>query len=201
MGRGAWQAIVHWATKSQAQLTQDIHPLFSKLISELLLLFSYSVGFDSLRPHTLQHARLSCPLLSLEVCSNSCTLSQWCHSTVSSSVTSFLCLQSFPASGSFPMSQLFASAGQSIGASVLPMNTQGWFPWGFTGFISLLSKRHSRVFSSTTVWKHQFFGVQPSLWSNSHICTRQLKRPQLWLYSPLSIKWHLWFLIHYLGLS
>ena len=76
MGRGAWQAIVHWATKSQAQLTQDIHPLFSKLISELLLLFSYSVGFDSLRPHTLQHARLSCPLLSLEVCSNSCTLSQ-----------------------------------------------------------------------------------------------------------------------------
>ena len=76
MGRGACQAIVHWATKSQAQLTQDIHPLFSKLISELLLLFSYSVGFDSLRPHTLQHARLSCPLLSLEVCSNSCTLSQ-----------------------------------------------------------------------------------------------------------------------------
>ena len=121
--------IVHGATKSQTQLTQDIHSLFSRLISELFLLFSHSVGFDSLRPHRLQHTRLSCPSLSLEVFSNSCPLSQCCHSTVLSSVTSFLCLQSFPASGSFPMSQLFTSGSQSIGASALasvfPMNIQG----------------------------------------------------------------------------
>ena len=91
------------------------------------------------------------------------------------------CPQSFPASGSFPMSQLFASGGQSIdvsvSASVLLMNIQGWFPLGLTGLISLLSKRLSRVFSSTTVWKHQFFGVQPSLWSNSHTHTWLLEKP------------------------
>ena len=106
----------------------------------LLLLLSCQVVSDSLQPHGLQHARLSCPLLSLEVWSNSCTLSQWCHSTVSSSVASFLCLQSFPASGSFPMSQLFTSASQSIGASVLPMNIEGWFPLGWTGSVSWQSK-------------------------------------------------------------
>ena len=116
--------------------------------------------------------RLPCPSLSPGACSNSCPLSQWCHPTISSSVVPFSsCLQSFPASGSFPMNPLFAAGGQSIGASasasVLPKNIQGWFPLGFTSLISLLSKGLSRVFSSTTVRKHQFFGTQPTLWSNS----------------------------------
>ena len=116
------------------------------------------------------------------ICSNSCPLSQWCHSTISSSVIPFSsCLRSFPASGSFPMSQLFASGGQSIEAStsapVLPMNIQGWFPLGLTGLISLQFKGLSRVFSNTTVRKHQFFGAQPSSQSNSHIHTWLLEKP------------------------
>ena len=132
--------------------------------------------FDSLHHHGLQHARLPCSSLSLGVCANSCLLSQWCHPTLSPSVVPFSsCLQSLPISVSFPISGLFTSGDQSIGASasapVLLMNIQDWFPLGLTGLISLLSKRHSRVFSSTTVWKHQFFGAQPSLWSNSHIHT------------------------------
>ena len=96
------------------------------------------------------------------------------------------CLQTFPASMSFPMSQLFASGGQSIGtsATVLPMNIQDWLPLKLTGLISLLFKGPSRVFSSTTVWKNQFFGSQPSLWSSSHICTWLLEKPQLWLHGP-----------------
>ena len=123
---------------------------------------------DSLWPLGLQHARLPCPLLSPRVCSNSCPLSWWCHPTILSSVIPFSsCLQSFPASRFFPMSQLFTSGGQHIGASasasVLPMSIQGWFPLGLTGLISLLPKGLLRVFSSTTVQKHQFFGVQPSL--------------------------------------
>ena len=121
------------------------------------------------------HTRLLCPPLSPGVYSNSCPLSQWCHPAVSSSVIPFSsCPQSFPPSGSFPLSQHFASGGQSIGtsasASVLPMNIQGWFPFRLTGLISLLFKGLSRVFSNITVQKHQFFSVQPSLWSNSHIC-------------------------------
>ena len=109
-------------------------------------------------------------------CSNSCPLSQWCYSTISSPAASLSsCLQSFPASGSFPMSQLFESDGQSIrasaSASVLPMNIQGWFPLGLTGVTSLLFMGLSRVFSSTTIQKHQFFITQPSLWSNFHIKT------------------------------
>ena len=116
------------------------------------------------------------------VCANSCPLSQWCHPTFSSSVTLFsFCLQSFPASGYFPMSHLFATCGQSIGASasasVLLMNIHGCFPLGLTGWISLLSKGLSRVFSSTTIRKHQFFGVQPSLWSSSHIHMWLLEQP------------------------
>ena len=112
----------------------------------------------------------------LEPCSNSCPLSRWCHPTISSTVTPCSsCPQSFPASGSFAMSQLFVSGGQSIGASVsasvLPVNIQGWFPLGLTGLISLLSKGLSRVFSSTTIWKHQSFSAQFSLWSNSYIHT------------------------------
>ena len=119
----------------------------------------------------MQHTRLLCPQLSLGVWSNSCSLSRWCHPTISFSAAPFsFCLQSFPASGSFPVSQLFASGGLGIGASVsvLPVNVQGWFPLGLTGLISLQSKGLSRVFSSTTVRKHQFFCTQPSLWSNSH---------------------------------
>ena len=111
-------------------------------------------------PIWLQHARLPCPSLTTRVCSNSCLSSRWCHPTISSSVIPFSsCLQSYPASGPFPMSQFFVSGGQSIGASAsaLPMNIQGWFPLRLTSLISLLSKGLSRVFSSTTVQKHQFF--------------------------------------------
>ena len=126
--------------------------------------------------------RLPCPSPSPRVCSNSCPLSQWCHPTISSSVTPFSsCLQSFPASGSFPVIWLFASGGYSIGASasasVLPVSIQGWFPLGLTGLISLQSKGLLVIFNSTAIWKHQFFGAQPSLWSISHICTWLLEKP------------------------
>ena len=111
----------------------------------------------------------------------------WVHNAAAFSS----CPPPFPALGSFPVRQLFASGGQSIGASVsvLPMSIQGWFPLGLTGFISFLSKGLSRVFSSTAVWKYQFFSAQPSLWSNSHICTWLLGKPWLWLDGPLSAKW------------
>ena len=129
--------------------------------------FSHSVVCDSLWPHGLQHTRLPCPAPTPGVYSNSCPSSQWCHPTISSSVIHFSCLQSLPASGSFQMSQFFASGGQSFGvsalASVLPMNIQDWFPLGWTGWISLQSKGLSRVFSNTTVKKHQFLGTQLSL--------------------------------------
>ena len=135
-----------------------------------LWLFRHSVMSYSLRPHGLKHIRLPCPSPSLGAYSNSCSSSRWYHPTISFSVIPFSCLQSFPASGSFPRSQLFASGGQSIGASasasVLPMNIQHWFPLGWTGWISLQSKGLSRVFSNTTVQKHQFFSAQLSLWSN-----------------------------------
>ena len=142
--------------------------------------FSHSVVSDSLQPHG--HARPPCPSPTSRVYSNSCPLSQWCHPTISSSVVPFSsCPQSFPASGSFQMSQFFTSGGQSIGvsasASVLPVNIQDRFPLGWTGWISLLSKGLSRVFSSTTVQEYQFFSVQPSLWSNSHIHTWLLGKP------------------------
>ena len=142
---------------------------------QLLLLLSHSLMSDSLRPHGLQHSRLPSPSPSPGVCSNSCSLSQWCHPTISSSVIPFSCPQSFPASGSFPMSQFLESDAQSIGvsasASVLSMNIQDWFPLGLTGLIFLLSKGFSRVLSNTTVQKHQLFGAQTSIWSNSHIHT------------------------------
>ena len=114
--------------------------------------------------------RLSCPSLSSGPCSNSCPLRWWCYLTILSSVTPFSsCPQSFPASRSFLISRLFASGGQSTrdsaSASVLPMNIQGWFPLGLTDFISLLSKGLPKVSSSSIIWKHQFFGAQPSLWS------------------------------------
>ena len=126
---------------------------------------------DSLRPHGLQHTRPLCPSLSPRVCSDSFPLGQWCCLTISSPATPFsFCIQSFPASGSFPMSQLFTSDPRAS-AWVLPMNIQGWFSSGLTGLISLQCKGLSRVFSSTTIQKHQFFSSQPSLWSNFHICT------------------------------
>ena len=138
--------------------------------------FSRLVVSDSLWPHELQHARPPCPSPTPGVHTNPCLLSWWCHPTISSSVVPFSsCPQSFPAPGSFPMSQLFAWGDQSIGvsvsASVLPVNTQDWSPLGWTGWISLKSKGLSRVFSNTTVQKHQFFSSQLSLWSNSHIHT------------------------------
>ena len=136
--------------------------------------FSHPVMSNSLWPHGLQYTRLPYPSLSPRVCSNSCPLSRRCHPTILSSVAPVSsCPQSFPASGSFPVSQLFSSGGQSIrasaSASVLPMNTQGWFPLGLTDLISLLSKGFSRVFSSTTIQKHQFFCTKPSLQPSSHI--------------------------------
>jgi len=127
--------------------------------------FSHSVVSNSLQPHRLQHAGLPSPSPTLRACSNSCTLSQWCHPTISSSVVPFSsCLQAFSESGSFPKSQVFTSVCQSIGVSastsVLQMNIQDWFPIGWTGWISLQSKGLSSVFSNTTVQKHQFFGTQ-----------------------------------------
>ena len=135
--------------------------------------FGLSVMPKSLQPHGLQHARLPCPSTTPEAYSDSCPLSRWCHPTISFSVIPFFHLQSFPESGSFQMNQLFTSGGWSVGVSastsVLPMNTQDWSPLGWTGWISLQSKGLSRVFSNTTVQKHQFFGIQPSFWSNPHI--------------------------------
>ena len=127
--------------------------------------FSRSVVSDSLRPHGLQHTRLPCPSPTPGAYSNSCPLHRWCHPTISSSVIPFFsCLKSFPASGSFPMSQFFASGGHSSGvsasASVLPMNIYDWVPLGLIGWISLQPKGLSRVFSNTIVQKHQFFSTQ-----------------------------------------
>ena len=145
-------------------------------LSYLVSQFSRSVMSNSLWPHGLQHIRLPCPSPTPRAYSNSCALSQWCHPTISSSVVPFSsCLQSFPASGSFPVSQFFASGGQSIrvaaSISVLSMKIQDWSPLGWTGRISLHSKGLWRVFSNTTVQKHQFLGAQLSSQSNSHIHT------------------------------
>ena len=142
-------------------------------IIHYLLLFSRSLGSDPVPP---------CPSPSLGACSNSCPLSCWCHSAISSSVVRFSSwLQSFPASESFSRSQFFESGGQSIGvsasASVFSMNIQDWFPLGLIGWISLQSKGVSRIFSNTPVQKHQFFSAQLSLWSNSHIHTWLLEKP------------------------
>ena len=137
--------------------------------------FSCSVVSNSLQPHELQHARYPCPLPTPRAYSNSFPSSRWCHPTISSSVVPYPShLQSFPASGSFPMSQFLASGGQSIrvsaSASVLPTNIQDWFPLGWTGWISLQSKGLSRVFSNTTVQKHQFFSAVFFMVQLSHLC-------------------------------
>ena len=143
--------------------------------------FSCPVASYSLQPHELQHARPSCPSPTTRLHPNPCPLSRWCHPPISSCRSLSSCPQSFPASGSFQMSQLFTSGGQSIGVSVsisvLPMSTQDWYPLGWTGWMCLQSKGLSRVFSNTTVQKHQFFGVQLSSQSRSHIHTWPLEKP------------------------
>ena len=144
--------------------------------------FSHSVVSDSFRPHESQHTRPPCPSSTPGVHSDSHPSSPWCHSAISSSVVPFSsCPQSLSASESFPMSQFFIWGGQSIGvsasASVLPKNTQDWSPSEWTDWISLQSKGLSRVFSNTTVQKHQFFGIQLSSQSNSHIHTWPLEKP------------------------
>ena len=156
--------------------------MFAQLLWKLQSFqFSRSIVSNSATPHGLQDTRLLCPSPTPRACSNSCPSSQWCHSTIPSSVVPFSsCLQSFPASGFFPVSQLFTSRSQSIGASasasVLPMNIQGLFPLGLTSLI-LLSKELSRTFSNTTVQKHNFFSAQLSLWSNFYIHTWLLEEP------------------------
>ena len=159
----AWTAIIGWCRQVSKSLT-----LLVDDIAHISVQFSHSFMSDSLPPHELQNARLSYPSLTPGGCSDSCPSSQWCHPTISSSVIPFSsCLQSFPTSGSFQMSQFFVSGGQNIGfsvsASVLPMNIQDWFPLELTGWISLQSKGLPRVFSNTTVQKHQFFDTQLSL--------------------------------------
>ena len=163
-------------TTLMAENEEEIKSLFSSVH------FSHSVMSDSLRPHGLQHARPPCPSPTPGVHSDSHPSSWWCHPAISSSVIPFSsCPQSLPASESFPMSQLFAWGGQSIGvsalASVLPKKSQGWSPSEWTGWISLQCKGLSRVFYNTTVQKHQFFGTQPSSQSNSHIHTWPQEKP------------------------
>ena len=173
MDRRTWWATVYrsqrvghnWATYT---FTLACSTLPSTCVCSWSVQFSHSVVSDSLRPHGLQHARPPCPLPTPGVYPNSCPLSWWCHPSISSSVVPFSsCLQSLPTSGSFQMSQLFASGGQSIGVSAftsfLPMNTQDWSPLGWTGWISLQSTGLSRVLSNTTVQKHKFFSAQLSL--------------------------------------
>ena len=166
--------------------------------------FSRSVMSNFLQKHELQHTRLPCPSPTSETYSNSCPSSWWCHPTISSSVIPFSsCPQSFPATRSFPMSWLFVSGSQSIGASaaVLPMNIQGWFPLGLTGLISLLPKGLSRVFSSSKGQMHQFFGAQPSYGPPFTSVHDYWKNHSFDLYRPFLAKWGLCLLIYCLGLS
>ena len=158
---------------------------FQKILDSVQ--FSCSVMSNSLWPHGLQHTRLFCPSPTPGACSNSCPSNSWCHPTISISVVPFSsCLQSFPTLGSFSMSQFLTSGGQSIGvsasASILPMNIQDWFPLGLIALISLQSKGLSRVFSSTTIWKHQFFGMQPSLWSYPYMTTGKTIALTIWIF-------------------
>ena len=172
------------STREGEERHKETESLFREIMAENFpnlssVQFNHSVVSNSLQPHGLQHARPPCPSPTTGVHPNPC---QWYHPTISSSVIPFSsCPQSLPASGSFQMSKLFASGGQSIGvsasASVLPKKIQDWFPLGWTCWISLQSKGLSRVFSNTTVQKHQFFCTQLSLWSNSHIHTWPLEKP------------------------
>ena len=186
-----WVAISYFRVSSWSrdQTTTPVSPALADGFFTLCHLESQLVQFSSiaqscltLRPHESQHARPPCLSPTPGVHPNPWPSSQWCHPTFSSSVVPFFsCLQSFPASGSFPVSQFFTPGGQSIGVSasapVLPMNIQDWSPLGWTGWISLQSKGLSRVFSNTTVQKHQFFSAQLSSQSNSHIHTWPLEKP------------------------
>ena len=163
------------------QYNQHFHILLIVCFTSSSVQFSRSVVSDSLRPHESWHTRPPCPSPTPGVHPNPCPSSPWWHPTISSSAVPFFsCPQSFSASGSFWISQFFPSGGQSIGVSastlVLPMNTQDWSPLGWTGWISLQSKGLSRVFSNTTVQKHQFFGAQLSSQSNPHIHTWPLEK-------------------------
>ena len=169
----------HWLWKDDTKTSREISWI---TYSENSVHFSCSVVSDSSKPNGLQHTRPPCPSSTPTACSNSCPSCWWCCPTSSPFVVPFPShLQSFPASGSFPMSQFFTSGGQSIrvsaSASVLPMNTQDWSSLGWTGWISLQSKGLSRVFSNTTVQKYRFFGTQLSSQSNSHIHTCPLEKP------------------------
>ena len=159
-------------------------------------MFSSSVVSNFLWPHELQHAMLPWPSPSPGAWSNSHPLSQWCHPTISSSVAPFPCLQSFPGSGSFPVSHLFTSGGHSTGTSASsPSNEYSeLFILGLIGLISMQSNGVSKVFTRTTVQRHQFFSAQPFLLSSSHIYTWLLEKPQLWLYGPLLAQWCLFYL-------
>ena len=168
------------ARRDRSHVSDQLH--MPVIFARGLLFFSHQVVSDSFWPPRLQHTVLPRPSLSPRVCSKSCPLSHWRYPTISSSTTPFsFCLQSYPASRSFSVSQFFESGGQSIGASasasIFPMNIQDWLPLGLTSLIFLQSKGLSRVFSNTTVQKHRFFSVQPSLWSNSQICTWLLEKP------------------------
>ena len=164
---------------------------------------SFTISWNFLKRKSIEFTdRLPCLSPSSGACSNSWPSSRWYHPTISSSVVPFSsCLQSFPPSGSFPLSQIFALGGQSIGSSAsVGSNIEDWPPLGWTGWISLQAKGLSRVFSNTTVQKHQFFHVQLSSWSNSHIHTWLLEKPSLWLCGPFLVKWCPCFLICCLGL-
>ena len=184
---GEWIKRVMSSQEDYARYDNDVI-IFQKIFLSHGCCYSVTKSCPTLQPHKLQQARLPCLSLSPRVCINACPLSRWCHPTISSSVSPFSsCRSIFPSIWIFSNKKFqwkvrfFPSGGQSIGASasasVLPMNIQGWFPLWLTGLISLLSQGLSRVFSSTTVWKHQFFSAQPSLWSNSHIHIRILEKP------------------------
>ena len=177
-----WGIIIIVTNTRVSHLPPSLHPAIKPVNSLNKVEFSHSVVSNSLRPQEPQHTRPPCPQPTPGVYSNSCPSSRWCHPAISSSVVPFSsCPQSLPASGSFPISQLFVWCGQSIGVSastsVLPMNTQNWSPLWWTGWFSLQSKGLSRVFSNTTVQKHQFFGTQLSSQSKSHIHTWPLEKP------------------------
>ena len=190
-GLTAWAAVMWWLNGCNMLCFLIWQAVYYFSYIKLSVQFSLSIVYDSLQHHGLQHASLPCPSPSPGACSNSCPSSQWYHPTISSSVAPFSsCLQSFPESGSFPMSRFFESGGQSIGvsssASVLPMNIQS-IPLG-DGFDLLAVQGTLKSLLNTTVQKHQFFSPQLSLWSKSHIHTWLLEKPKLWLDGPLLAK-------------
>ena len=181
------KAVASWCLLWKSQYFEEV------VAFNFLVQFSHSVVSDSLRPHESQHSRPPCPSPTPGVHSDSCPSIRWCHPAIPSSVVPFSsCPQSLPASESFPMSQFLTWGGQSTrvsaSASFLPKNTQGWSPSEWIGWISLQSKGLSRVFSKTTVQKHQFFSTQLSSQSNSSIHTWPQEKPYPWLDGPLLAK-------------